>query len=337
MNATQAVGESLMHDSKPSAVQEPPDVQSAIAAKAAFKAARRDFAKGASAKYGGAGRSLLLLGDWALLSGVAPALRVVDDLLFEAKPLFGAIGKALDVYATSLLEPKPSTYGSAEGLPRVCSCVCSTHAHASANPRCCARKVLVAATEKVAAAQEELGLLKKTGGTVDEVTTEPQKEMEQGAAHDAAAKPLVELKAKVTEEVTKAWEGFHAKRNAKRAEGKGGPPAASAEVVEVCSATATLPLTSTSHQHPSSQLTVRYDRLACALTSHLIFWRARDCCALQEEAEEGLKKIFPKTEPAMANVVGYVTIPLALVGGLVAFSSSSTEALLFVASATVFA
>tara|TARA_B110001452_G_scaffold180802_1_gene151818 strand:- start:206 stop:391 length:186 start_codon:yes stop_codon:yes gene_type:complete len=57
----------------------------------------------------------------------------------------------------------------------------------------------------------------------------------------------------------------------------------------------------------------------------------------QEEAEEGLKKIFPKTEPAMANVVGYVTIPLALVGGLVAFSSSSTEALLFVASATVFA
>ena len=215
--------------------------------------------------------------------------------------------------------------------------MCLLHAHASANPHCCARKVLVAATEKVAAAQEELGLLKKTGGTVDEVTTEPQKEMEQGAAHDAAAKPLVELKAKVTEEVTKAWEGFHAKRNAKRAEGKGGPPAASAEVVEVCSATATLPLTSTSHQHPSSQLTVRYDRLACALTSHLIFWRARDCCALQEEAEEGLKKIFPKTEPAMANVVGYVTIPLALVGGLVAFSSSSTEALLFVASATVFA
>ena len=47
--------------------------------------------------------------------------------------------------------------------------------------------------------------------------------------------------------------------------------------------------------------------------------------------------MFPKTEPAMANVVGYVTIPLALVGGLVAFSSSSTEALLFVASATVFA
>ena len=125
MNATQAVGESLMHDSKPSAVQEPPDVQSAIAAKAAFKAARRDFAKGASAKYGGAGRGLLLLGDWALLSGVAPALRVVDDLLVEAKPLFGAIGAALDVYATSLLEPKPSTYGSAEGLPRVCSCVCS--------------------------------------------------------------------------------------------------------------------------------------------------------------------------------------------------------------------
>lgn len=172
------------------------------------------------------------------------------------------------------------------------------------------------ATEKIAFAQEKLGLLKKTGSTVDEITTEPQKEMEQEAEREAV-KPLVEFKAKVTEEVTKAWEGF----NAKRAEGKGGA-AASSEVIEVCDAT--LRLTARPPSSPSETTALP--------AASLGFRRAS---AAQEE--EGIKKMIPKTEPAVAKVVGCVTIPLALVGWIVAFSSSSTEAILFVASATAFA
>ena len=51
----------------------------------------------------------------------------------------------------------------------------------------------------------------------------------------------------------------------------------------------------------------------------------------------GLKKMIPTTEQKMAKVVGCVTIPLALVGWLIAVSSTTMEAALFIASATAFA
>lgn len=249
--------------------------------------ARRKFAMETCDKYGALGRTLLLLGDWVLLSGVASALRIVDDLLAEVKPLFGAICAAVDV--------------------------------------------IVTATEKITMAQEKLGLLKKTGSTVDEVFTEATKEVEADAHAEAPAKPFVQFKEKATEEVKKAWEAF----KAKRAEGKGEGEAAvaAAEEAEVCHANTfdhaacqtLLPIgTACSPSKPTARAVALYIVMP---------WRA----AAQEEAAEGIKKMIPNTERAMGKVVGCVTIPLALIGWIVAISSPGMEGALFIASATAFA